>query len=630
MIHRWLLILCLTVVAIPSLAAAQSPPSASVSTADEAYVGDTIPFRIEVANAASVQPPDLGSLLGADFTVQFAGVQPQSSSMTIIINGRVQEQKSSSVTLTYSLTPQRAGEYTIPAIELTADGKALRTRPTRIVVNEPTLTQGLGTTVELSRAYVGQAFKLTTVWTIASAVEDAAFNLNLPHGAFDVRALPPTRQGQYAEIGFASAPGEQRSPARASIEQVNVDGENRVRVTAEFLLVPRRAGRFEVGGVRADFRAVVGERPRSFFDAPWTSRNITQRRYALAPAKPIDVIDLPTAGRPADFSGLVGSFELDAECQPRFASVGDPLELKLVLRGTHPLIDPPLIDLTRQRPPASALAEQFRVPRDPVLPQVADNAAIYSAQIRPRTAQITELPPVELSYFDPVSAEYRVARSNRLPLKIAESAAVGLGSLGLLEDEPDKAAEADPAPSERVAGALPDKVDGFYPPLGVSPPSTLAAQPADAPIATIPLIVTTAALPAAAWAVAAAFAARRRIAERNPAAWRRRGSVRRADRLLRRAGNDPTRASAALRQFIADWCNLPPEALTGGEAAAAIQAIDPVLASRVRAQLDAADRARFGPAGASSDTSIAADARTLIREIVRASVHADSSRGVAA
>lgn len=333
--HRFFFAFVLfAVLVLPQAVRAQSAPTASVSTLDECYLGDSVPFRIMIENASNATPPDLATVLSRDWSVTFVGVQPSSSSFTMIINGRVQEQKSQSVMLAYTISPRRAGEFTIPAIDVDVQGKTLRTKPTRIKVSEPAASQGLGSTVEPARAYVGQGVKLSLSWVLASNAEDVVFNLNLPPGAFDVYPLPRAAatagtNRQAADIDYIDGPGGKPGKARGELVQVSIDGDNRLKFTADFLLIPKQAGKFDCGAARVDFHAVIGQRETSIFDPLGTRRSITQRRFAQAPAKSIEVLDLPTASRPANFSGLVGEFDLDAECQPRQAAVGDPLNLKI-------------------------------------------------------------------------------------------------------------------------------------------------------------------------------------------------------------------------------------------------------------------------------------------------------------
>lgn len=624
---RTLIILFLVLLVLPGAVLAQSAPTVTVDVLDECYVGDTIPLRIRIQNSVNATPPDLGPLLDRDFGVTFVNAQPSTSRFMISVNGRTREEVNQSLELTYALTPRRAGEFTIPAIKVEIDGRTLTTQPVLLKVSEPSQAQGLGSSVELTRAYVGQAFKLTLSWVLTSAAEDPVFNLNLPEGAFAVFALPPAappgaQARQFADVEFIERASSARAPVRGALAPASIDGETRTKFTAEFLLVPKKPGTFECGGARVDFHAVIGKREPSVFDPLGSRSSITQRRFAVAPPKTINVLELPVAGRPADFSGLVGQFELDAECQPRQASVGDPLNYTLVLRSKLPIFDPPTIDLSRQSGGEGSLASGFRVPLDPVLPQLARDTAIYSAQIRPRSTKITEVPPVELSYFDPVEEKYRTAKSNRLPLKVSPSAAVSLGSLeGLAEEEEQAIRADDPDAARPTRSGEPsiERVEGLFPPIGPA----IAAQSSPEPVRLERLAAAAAglvAVPTVLWCIGSVLAGRTRAAKCDPAAWRRRGALRRAERELgRNRANDASQASAAMRGFIADWFDLPEDAVTTGDAVAAVRSLDPVLAARTRAILESCDRQLFGSEGDSgSAVHPESEAITIIREIARA------------
>ena len=47
----------------------------------------------------------------------------------------------------------------------------------------------------------------------------------------------------------------------------------------------------------------------------------------------IDIKPLPTAGRPASFSGAVGDFTLATSAQPTKARTGDPVSMKVEIKG---------------------------------------------------------------------------------------------------------------------------------------------------------------------------------------------------------------------------------------------------------------------------------------------------------
>lgn len=636
-LHAVLLALAAAWLLVPA-AHAQQEIKATASAPVQAYMGDAIPFRVLIEGAADAPAPDV-SALEQDFEVRYLGPQNNSSNITVIINGRVQQRSERSMLHAYSLTARRAGEFTIPALTLATSGRTVQTQPLRIRISEPSRVGGLSATISARRVYVGQPFKLSVSWIPQGRFEDPTFTLNLPSESFEVYELsasPGSVSGsdRLAEVEYAPHPGGQRGKVRGIVRTLNLDGEIREEFVTEFLVVPLRSGAANVGPARVDFRSVIGQRPRTLLDSPFERNTITQRQYSQADPLPLEVLELPARNRPADFSGLVGKFTLNASCSPRDASVGDPLNLTLTLQSPLPILNAPPIDLSRMTAGAGAgqsargddagegIASLFRVPRDPVLPQPAGNVALYSAQIRPRSTKAQSVPPIELSYFDPEIGDYRVMRSPPVSLNIKPAAAVGLGALeGLDDDEPETTSDAlAAADSENARSPMPERVNGFYPALE-SGAGTAAVPVADrVPAAAwvwawaVGVLVLT--LLAAAW-----FAWARARRERDPARFRRRGAARRARRKLRaaHAAGDAAAVAAAMRGLVADLCDLSAESLTTGEAVSYATRIDPVLGSRLGGLLGACDERMFAPESTRQERAQrAGEAEQIVLELCRA------------
>lgn len=631
---RFALLALVVVVALAgfeSVARAQSPVHAAASAPEQAFLGDVIPFQITVENATDASPPDV-SALERDFEVVYHGPQTSTSSRTIVINGRVQQSTERRIVHAYSLAPRRTGEVVIPAIAVRADGREFFTQPVRIRVLEPSRVEGLTASLSHARAYVGQPLRLTVKWLLLSEPEDPVLTLGLPADAMDVHPLPAGATAaepspRVAEMDFAPHPGAPKRPIRGKVRAVNLDGEVRTEFEAEFLVVPRRAGRAAIGPVRCDFKAIVGRRPRSLLDSPFERNTITQRQYALAPLDALEVLDLPARGRPANFSGLVGSFVLDASCSPREASVGEPLTLNLMLRSPLPIINPPPVDLARSSPGGASgeqgIASLFRVPRDPVLPQAVGEMVLYSAPIRARSTRAQAVPPIEISYFDPEDAQYKAARSPPVSLNIRPAAAVGLGSLEGLDDEVEDAASGNSAAAAQRPD-LPERVNGWFPPLAAGAGGLPAAgerrDDGDA-------WLIVAGVCAASLVGAAVYSWRRARRERDPARFRSRGAGRRARRALRSArAGEPERIAAAMRGLVADLFNLDASSLTTGEAVGAVRGLDAVLASRLGALLGACDSRLFGPEGPGAMADRLREADELVTELCRASATRPGAR----
>jgi hypothetical protein len=202
------------------------------------------------------------------------------------------------------------------------------------------------------------------------------------------------------------------SAVKAGDYSLNLDLPIRVRVQ-------ERAAQ---GERRNPFKQFFGNMPfddsffgDSFFDdffGQTTEKKITLHA-SLADMK---VLSLPTAGRPADFSGAVGQFQLQAEVNPSSASAGDPLTLKLTVSGTGNFDR-----VTTSGLPNSAAWKTYKPgaqfePGDSV---GLSGRKVFEQAVVPEQAGRVQLPPLAFSYFDPEAGLYVTRHTQPLPVEVA-------------------------------------------------------------------------------------------------------------------------------------------------------------------------------------------------------------------
>ena len=127
-------------------------------------------------------------------------------------------------------------------------------------------------------------------------------------------------------------------------------------------------------------------------------------------------LEPPQAGRPADWTGAVGTLRLSTGVDSAAARVGDAMRLVVRVsgQGNVKLFPRPALAL----PWASATAEGERVMMS------ADSMHIGGTKefdwvITPRVAGRVEVPPVRYPYFDPYARQYEVAESAPVAIFIA-------------------------------------------------------------------------------------------------------------------------------------------------------------------------------------------------------------------
>ncbi len=212
-------------------------------------------------------------------------------------------------------------------------------------------------------------------------------------------------------LGFEAAPGAEPDTREYSLQR---DG---AVYTVHDASVPLRAvgeGRFEIGPsvVKAQFPVERSQRRRSndpfeeFFNRPFGGPMFAETRTEVLASNPVQVQlkPLPAEGRPQGFSGLVGSFDVQAELERDRVSVGDSVTLTLNVRGDGVLAGLEL-------PPALE-SESLRVYDD--VPDIKaglvgggyrSRAVLRRALVPTAEGEVT-LPPIRLTWFDPAQAAY--------------------------------------------------------------------------------------------------------------------------------------------------------------------------------------------------------------------------------
>lgn len=126
----------------------------------------------------------------------------------------------------------------------------------------------------------------------------------------------------------------------------------------------------------------------------------------------IEVLPLPTIGKPGNFSGVVGRFKFRVTAEPKEVAPGDPITLQMTLIGEG--------NYDRILPPALPAEAPFRLFGDAVRQQ-GNNGVRFEQVISPQNATVTEIPPLDFSYFDSEAGQYRTVSSTPIPITVNAS-----------------------------------------------------------------------------------------------------------------------------------------------------------------------------------------------------------------
>ena len=429
--------------AIQGLAQEQALSARAAIETNRVFVGQAFVYQIQIQGSDQPDKPDVSGLQ-RDFTVQDAGGGAQNSSSVTIVNGQMSQVTRKGYTYTYRLIPKRAGTLLIPAVTVQAEGRTTRTNPQQVIVTPPAEIEDfkLRMSVSESKAYVGQPIVLTTTWYIGRNVDQFSFVMPaLEDDRFQVVDprvyVNPAQQSDYLDVMI----GDKRTTAKKG--RSSLDGREFVTVRFEKALIPREAGSIRLPASTVSFRAIrENRRVRSMFDEFFDDSVFGGRGAYEALAVPsnrpgVEVLPLPTAGRPTRFSGLIGEFDFSVEASPTEVNVGDPITLTVKISGPRFLDYVRLPPLERQ----TRLAADFKIPEEMAPGEIKGGAKFFTQTIRAKHSQISEVPALELSYFDPGEGRYLTARTDPIPLKVEGNRVItandveGFGEPGIVQSE---------------------------------------------------------------------------------------------------------------------------------------------------------------------------------------------------
>ncbi len=394
------------------------------ATVDADTIGtqDQLQLTVNVSgpDSSDAEPPRLPQFQGFDVV---AG--PSVSTQYQWINGRA----SSSKGFTYILVPQKAGRFTLASIEVQIAGKTYRTQPIAVTVTQgssrPAQRRGFdpfgdeGMTsrrapggsdvfvtaeIDTRKAYPGQQVTLTYRLLTQVAVTGLQLQENPPLNGFWVEEM---------EVA------------------TNQRGERKVVNGREYLeylvkkqaLFPNNAGKLRIPSVTFAIAARTGG---DFFGVFGQSETIYRKTEELT----LDVIPFPSQGKPPNFTGAVGSYNLTANLDRNTAATGDAvtLHVKLAGRGNLKMVPdlalPQLPDFTIY---SSKQAANARVMEG----RWVGGEKAWEYVLVPKAPGEQTIPSLSFSYFDPERDRYELLTTPPLALKVARGADSGGAAAGL-------------------------------------------------------------------------------------------------------------------------------------------------------------------------------------------------------
>jgi len=345
---------------------------------------------------------------------------PNRSSSMQYVNGKV----SKSLTISYVLQAKEVGTFKIGGATILINGKEYKTDPIQVEVVKAAKNRGRTNSNRRRSASKAQNPDLKDMVFVKAIVDrnkvfvgekvSVTYKLysRLTLTGLDLEKLP-------ALNGFWT------QDIRTIYDQIELSREQingQVYQTAELqksVLYPQRTGDLEIDPMEIKVTAQINSgRRRSVFDQIFGSYESKELVVGSQPLK-IKVNPLPKLGRPANFSGAVGRFQMNVEVSKDSVATNEAIDFRITLKGNGnlPLISPPKLNF----PPDFESYD----------PDVSNNfktsysgssgSKSFNYLVIPRHAGEFVLKPFQFTYFDLQSKTYQTLSSDSIQISVSKS-----------------------------------------------------------------------------------------------------------------------------------------------------------------------------------------------------------------
>ena len=339
-----------------------------------------------------------------------------------MINGKT----SSTVTYTYLVQGLAPGSYTIPPITVSASGTKTETKSISCTVKDsPLRTSSPGNSSASDSIVKDGMGKIAFLKLIPDKTEgyvgeiipariEAYFN---QRARVRITSLPAMKSDGVLIDPLKDEPAQR-------IETVNGIDYNVISWDTALTGIKEGTYDLEMGlDTTVQVQAQRQRRlPQGFEDDFFNDRffNNFFNQYETRPIRVVGtpvkmkIHDLPAEGKPENFSGAVGQFSFSLEVSPLSIGLGDPITLKMSIKGSGNFDNVKAPSLTSEEglksySPSASFTEGGGSHR---------GEKIFEQAVVVTNSGLSRIPPVTFSYFDPEKEQYRTLFSDPVPVTV--------------------------------------------------------------------------------------------------------------------------------------------------------------------------------------------------------------------
>ncbi len=374
----------------------------SVVSLDEQF---NLSFVVEGEKASDFQWPQT-----PDFDVQW-GPQTGRSSQTTFINGKIT--KSVSTTYTYVLMPKKEGTFTIPSCSVKVKGKTLTSNPITVKVVKGSARQPSSSASQSASTGTvsGEDLFMRLIVDKRNVVLGEPINATL-------KLYKRVPVSGFEDVHFPSFDGfwsqTLSNPSNIEFQRESLGDEvYETAVLRSYKIIPQKVGELVIEP--AELVCVVQVRTGSsssgsIFDSFFQNDYSSIRKRVSSKQVSIRVEDLPQP-QPESFCGGVGKFNIAMQLSRDSVFTHDATSLVVKIKGQGNLN---LLEAPKIKFPADF--ELYDVKASD-----ADGQKIFEYPFIPRHHGQYTLGPVEFSYFDVESRQYKTIKTQAINIDVKRS-----------------------------------------------------------------------------------------------------------------------------------------------------------------------------------------------------------------
>lgn len=398
------------------------------ATVDRTELGlnEQILLTISVTgNVKSIPQPELPQL--SDFSILTSG-RSQNFNYT---NGKL----SSSVIFNYILTPRKTGKFFISSAKINLDGKTYETTPIEITVTAgesptgDTQEQG-GQKKQPTPQLSGKDLFIRTVVDKKKAYVNEQITLTFEF----YQGVRLFNNPEYIAPSLTGFWSEDLPPKKQYYKTVN--GRQYYVQELKTALFPTSTGKLTIGPAELkctveDLDRQLNRDPFAMFDRDLLSL-FRQGKEQILKSDPIEieVIPLPEIGKPENFGGTVGNYNMKVTLDETQVEMGQPVTLKTRISGVgniKSVAQPKIVELPDFRSYSSGSSENVSKNNYTV-----QGVKTYEDVLIPKKAGKYTIPPLEFSFFDPKTKKYQTLKNSPILLTVTPSSEVSTADVAQL------------------------------------------------------------------------------------------------------------------------------------------------------------------------------------------------------